>query len=557
MTQSNRADHLLISDELTEWNVAVNTAPGLHPGTLRATSRNGHLHLSKWKLMLALRRNVPLGFLPNNSALLCLFLLLGSLLFPTQNTQAAPFSEPMRPATFDLKAARRTDDLQVEVRSTQIESAPSVRVKEIRFSSTSWDENGVAKPIRIQAFVAIPVSAESKNPSQTKLPGLVSAHGLGSQADPRDIAELARNLNVVALSLSAPGSGESEGEAPTPQDPRPIFRTEKDLRASWLYQYVFAILRAVTYLGTLPFVDPKGVVVTGFSMGGIATFIVGGTDDRVRAVMPVAASGGLASAAEAETWWRRLILSANGMKPSDPGPRVLFRRLDPLAFAPIQKGALYMLAGAQDEFFPLSEMIRTYKAVRASAKTLAIVADYDHGWYFGAGCPADCMPKSKTEPLANPPAHCATFQCPSTCAAEPPYCGPEGSYNRHADFLARRSLLLRALIAQFAAHPKRAYSAAPPTPFVQRVREQVVVRVMMDPPPKAVRLAISQNGGYTFGQYELAREYDGAWHHRKPVSADAILIAEVEASDGAISTSIPVLPRTYRPSVRPFGAPPK
>lgn len=505
--------------------------------------------------MLAQRLHFPLAFLSQNSVLSFRFLLLVGLL--CSSAHAAPYPEPMRPATFDLKAARRADDLHVEVRATQIESAPSVHVKEIRFTSTSWDENGVAKPIRIQAFVAIPTSADPAKSPQIKLPGLVSAHGLGSKADPRDIAELARNLNVVALSLSAPGSGDSEGEAPTPQDPRPIFRTEKDLRASWLYQYVFAILRAVTYLGTLPSVDPKGIVVTGFSMGGIATFIVGGTDDRVRAVMPVAASGGLASAAEAETWWRRLILSANGMKPSDPGPRALFRRLDPLAFAPIQKGALYMLAGAQDEFFPLSEMIRTYRAVRASAKTLAIVADYDHGWYFGAGCPADCMPKSKTDPLQNPPAHCAKFQCPKICAAEPPYCGPEGSYNRHADFLARRSLLLRALIAQFAAHPKRPYSAAPPTPFVQRVREQVVVRVMMDPPPKAVRLAVSQNGGYTFGQYELQREYDGAWHYRQPVGADAILIAEVEASDGAISTSIPVLPRTYRPSVRPFGPPPQ
>ena len=507
--------------------------------------------------MRAQRRNIPLGSLSAGSKLLRFFLLLLGSLANIQQLAAAPVSEPMRPATFDLKAVRRIDDLNVEERKTQIESPPSVHVKEIRFTSTSWDENGVAKPIRIQAFVAIPTSADPSKQPAIKLPGLVSAHGLGSKADPRDIAELARNLNVVALSLSAPGSGESEGIAPTPQDPRPIFCADKDLRASWLYQYVFAIMRAVTYLGTIPEVDPKGIVVTGFSMGGIATFIVGGTDDRVRAVMPVAASGGLASAAESETWWRRLILSANGMKPSDPGPRALFRRLDPLAFAPIQKGALYMLAGAQDEFFPLSEMIRTYKAVRASAKTLAIVADYDHGWYFGAGCPAACMPKSKTEPLQNPPAHCAKYQCPKTCAAEPPYCGKEGSYNRHEDFLARRSLLLRALIAQFAAHPKRSYSPSPPTPFVQRAREQVVVRVMMDPPPKTVRLAISQNGGYTFGQYELQRENDGAWHHRQAVSADAILIAEAEAADGAISTSIPVLPRTYRPVVRPFGPPPE
>ena len=144
--------------------------------------------------------------------------------------------------------------------------------------------------------------------------------------------------------------------------------------------------------------------------------------------------------------------------------------------------------------------------------------------------------------------------CPTVCpaSAEPPYCGPQGSYNRQSDFLARRSLLLRALIAQRATHPPRPFSAPPPTPFVQRVREQVVVRVHMIPPPKVVRLAISKNGGYTFGQHVLTRESDGAWHFRQPVPADAILIAEAETADGATATSIPNLPRTYQPRLRPF-----
>ena len=485
--------------------------------------------------------------------------LLGSLLMIQQAIAAAP-AEPFKAATFDLKAARKADNLAVHEVPGAMSEAAGVRVREIRFASQRWDEQGIPSTIHIQAFVAIPSTAQGSQP----LPAVVSAHGLGSKADPRDIAELARNLHVVALSLSAPGSGASEGEAPSPQDPRPIFRADRDIRASWLYQYVYAILRAVTYLETLPEVDKKGIVVTGFSMGGIATFIVGGTDDRVRGILPVAASGGLASAAEADTWWRRLTLSANGQQPSDPGPRALFRRLDPLAFAAQQKGAVYMLIGAQDEYFTLDQVIRTYKALRAPAKTLEVVADYDHGWYFGSGCPAACMPQGKSETTNHsatpqPPANCQQYHCPAACPtlAEPPYCGPEGSYNRHQDFMSRRSLLLRSLIAQFASHPKRAFSPAPQTPFVQRVREQVVVRIMMDPPPKVVRLAISQNAGYTFGQYVLQREYDGAWHYRKPVPADAILIAEAETADGATATSVPVLPRSYQPRVRPFGPAPE
>jgi dienelactone hydrolase len=483
------------------------------------------------------------------------------LLIAIDSGSKAVAAQTFRAAAFDLKAARRTDDLEATDVAGSARVTGTARVREIRFLSNSWDESGAVKAIRIQAFVAIP---SDPGPVHS-LPAVISAHGLGSRADAGDAAELAQNLNVVALSISAPGSGDSEGEAPTPQDPGPIFRGASDIRANWLYQYAYAILRAVTYLQTLPEVDPYGIVVTGFSMGGLATFIVGGADDRIAGVVPVAAAGGLARAAEVDTWWRRLVLSANGLKPSDAGPRALFRKLDPLAFAARLHGAVYMLVGAQDEFFPLDQVIRTYKAVRARAKRLEVVVDYDHGWYFGAGCPAACMPGAVTTAAAGgeSPAltleSCKGFKCPYVCpaGAEPPYCGPERSYNRHKDFQSRWTLLLRALVAQFAAHPRRPFAPAPQTPFIQRVRTQVVVRIMMIPPPRVVRLAVSDNSGYTFGQYVLDRERDGAWHFRRHVAPDAILIAEAETADGVTSTSVPLLPRSYRPHARPFGLPPQ
>jgi len=65
-------------------------------------------------------------------------------------------------------------------------------------------------------------------------------------------------LNVVALSISAPGNGTSEGAGATADDARPIFAAAHDIRASWLYQYAFALMRAITYLATDPDVDPQG-----------------------------------------------------------------------------------------------------------------------------------------------------------------------------------------------------------------------------------------------------------------------------------------------------------
>ena len=152
--------------------------------------------------------------------------------FTIQQAGAAIPAETFKAATFDLKAARKADNLAVREVPHSTSEAAGVRIREIRFASQRWDEQGVPSTIHIQAFVAVPSTAQDSHP----LPAVISAHGLGSKADPRDVAELARNLHVVALSLSAPGSGDSEGEAPSPQDPRPIFRAEPDIRASWLYQ---------------------------------------------------------------------------------------------------------------------------------------------------------------------------------------------------------------------------------------------------------------------------------------------------------------------------------
>jgi hypothetical protein len=282
--------------------------------------------------------------------------------------------------------------------------------------------------------------------------------------------------------------------------------------------------------------------------------------------VPVAASGGLARATAEGTWFRRLLLASGGLRPEDSAARAFFRSLDPMGFLPRQHGVVYMLDGAQDEFFPLDQVLATYRAVRAPEKSLEIVADYDHGWYFGAGCPAACMParhaagpQGDAGATGRPP-HCpADPICPTACpeGATPPYCGPEASYNRHDDFQARWALLVRTLVSRRAANPPRPATPVPQAPFVQRTRTEVVVRVATEPPARVVRLAISDNEGYTFGQVELSRDSaDGAYHYRHAVARTAILIAEVETADGATATSLPVLPRGFRPRVRPFGPPP-
>jgi hypothetical protein len=248
------------------------------------------------------------------------------------------------------------------------------------------------------------------------------------------------------------------------------------------------------------------------------------------------------------------VRSAGGLKADSPQVRALFRGLDPLAFADRQHGAVYLLAGAQDEFFPLDEAVATYRALRAPAKSLAILVDYDHGWYFGYGCPAYCMPGAAAEgwarPTACPPAPTCPTQCPAQ--AQSPYCGPQASYNNQDAFIGRWSALLRALVAHHAARPARPFVAPPPPPTVERRDGEVVVRPS-GPRPHAVRLAVSDNGGLTYGQSVLERDPDGAYRLRRRVPPAAILIAEVELADNVVASSAPDLPPRFRPRVRQFG----
>src|SRR6185436_10179634 len=314
-----------------------------------------------------------------------------------------------------------------------------------------------------------------------------------------------------------------------------------DVRGSWLHAYVFAVLRAITLVQDLPDVEGP-VVLSGTSLGGIASLVANGVDDRVGGVLAISASGGLEAGARAGSWFHTLVRSAGGLELDDKPVRAFFAAFDPLVFAPTQHGAVYLLAGAQDEFFPMDQVIRTFTALKAPSKSLALIADYDHGWYFATGCPARCMPG------APQPATDCPMGCPQTCAGRWPYCGPQASYNRQDEVMGRWALLLRALVARVSGRP---YDAPPPQPMVERRADEILVMVGMVR-PKAVRVAISDNGGFTYGHVLVQPQPDRSYVLRRTLPADAIVFAEVEGPDGVVVTSVPELPKKFVPQVRPF-----
>jgi len=436
------------------------------------------------------------------------------------------------PATFDLEAARRREAVTFGPRR---DVGHGITLEEVTFLSTQWSAQGEARPIRIRAVLARPTGAG-------KRPAVLVAHGLGAQAEPDVAVEIARNLDVVALALSAPGMGGSEGQGVTFDDSRPLFATVPDVRGSWLYAYIFALLRGITLVQALPDVDPRAVVLSGTSMGGIASLVANGADRRIGGVLAMSASGGLEAGARAGSWFGSLVRASGGLELDHPAPRAFLRAFDPLGHVGTQHGAVYLLSGAQDEFFPMDQVIRTYEALRAPARSLALVADFDHGWYFGSGCPARCMPGAPA-PAADCPAG-----CPRTCSGRWPYCGPHASYNRQEEVTARWALLLRALVARVAGRP---FDPPPQAPVVERRADEILVWVGMVR-PKAVRLCISDNGGFTYGQELMRAQPDRSYSLRRALPADAIVFVEVEGADGAVVTSIPSLPVGFVPPIRPF-----
>ena len=142
---------------------------------------------------------------------------------PPEQPPSAPRFEiegRFRPVQFDLAAARDPRDLGLTEMPGTERVVDGVKVREIRYTSSTWDATGRTHPIRIQGFVAIPPGAY---PAHTK-PAVILAHGLGAHATPQEAVEVCRNIDVVALAISAPGLGASEGVGLTPEDSRPNIR---------------------------------------------------------------------------------------------------------------------------------------------------------------------------------------------------------------------------------------------------------------------------------------------------------------------------------------------
>jgi len=146
--------------------------------------------------------------------------------------------EPLPPAIplSDLFPARQAaaDPLGVHVVSERLRRGARGRflLSEVRFDSHEWRQ-GI---VRIAAYVAVPVGLG-------RVPAMVFGAG-----DLKRSADFATRHRVGCLCFDRPGTGASTG----PADEYTNWIHFDHPREGWMWHYVYAALRGLTYLQSLP-----------------------------------------------------------------------------------------------------------------------------------------------------------------------------------------------------------------------------------------------------------------------------------------------------------------
>ena len=234
-------------------------------------------------------RAVPKTFKKTFFLVIFLLLLLASL-----QLNAFVYSEPRRRVSPENMSFYETDfwnvskaindPLNITQLSSKIETYNNYRVNvtDILFFSERYNN------IDIYIFGEILIPLDMELP----LPGVLIIHGYGGTHNSFvDFALEIVKEGYVAILIDAPGGGQST-KYPS-RDPASVVNTTRGPQDSYFYHVAWAGLRAISVLEQLDEVDKNRIAVTGGSMGGIMSFIIGAIDPRVKATIPIVAGGNL------------------------------------------------------------------------------------------------------------------------------------------------------------------------------------------------------------------------------------------------------------------------
>jgi len=219
--------------------------------------------------------------------------------------------------------------------------------------------------IRIHGYLVYPLVGGT-------FPAVVFNHGRGGHAD-LGLAQVVASLGVVALAIDGPQAGKSTG-GPV-DDIQAWISVDKGAQYGYLYHYAYAGMRALTLLESLaeqsgnPYkIDATKLGAIGVSSGAIATSIMNGVDNRMKAAVMVASAGNWQHTLRYPNSWlyHDFFMNTcnqpyNGKDPinsianvdTDPTLISFLSHFDPIRYAPRQYGPVMTIIGTHDQYFPL------------------------------------------------------------------------------------------------------------------------------------------------------------------------------------------------------------
>lgn len=262
---------------------------------------------------------------------------------------AQPFSSSFNNSFWNLNETSPPLNVNVTFAGTTSYNNVSLGVYNVWFDSNTSD----GSLIHIHSLLLEPSNSSS-------LPGVLLLQGAENSTNGMFLVEEAISAKgYITMLMDSPGSGNSTGPAFTPNN---LMNFSNGPYSSYLYQDVMAAYGAVTVLGTVPGVNSSEIGVVGASEGGLAAFIISSIDGRIKATVPMLASGYLGENVERASLLSFLLPSSNASL-SDAALGKLVKYFDPIAYAQNLTVPILMVEGTNDPYFLLTQVNTTFNSL--------------------------------------------------------------------------------------------------------------------------------------------------------------------------------------------------
>jgi dienelactone hydrolase len=238
------------------------------------------------------------------------------------------------------------DPLDVKIISTTKQG--NIIIQEVEFTSEVYQE----KPVRIYGIIGFPEGAN-------KLPAIFWSQSGMAPAN-KGMPELFASRGYVCMCITLPHSI---------WNPNVRFDTKNPENGNMTH-YAIAQMRAITYLSTIPEVDPDRIGIGGSSYGGFFSTLIAGADPRLKCGMAFFAGGNMSLGTHIPQFTQLENLEDVDVwnKTIDPALRLRYRKI------PFLWGV-----AANDNWFYFSSVTKTYED-SIGEKRMAIVPLWEHGF---------------------------------------------------------------------------------------------------------------------------------------------------------------------------------